>query len=110
MLVASIKNNKENKKENEVDYPSFENDNNYKNGNFESNIYNNQMNRDLQNDQLTNKDFNYDVVIDIKSIKDLNKTGWNIIYSGNKENKRKMIESERKTIISVLGNTNRGKT
>jgi len=110
MLVTSIKNNKENKKENEVDYPSLENDNNYKNGKFESNIYKNQMNIELQNDQLTNKDFNYDVVIDIKSIKDLNKTGWNIIYSGNKENKRKMIESGYKTIISVLGNTNRGKT
>jgi hypothetical protein len=113
MPETNKKDNEEIKKENEKDYQSFEKDNNYENGKFEAYIYNNKNNRgylDPQNNQLINKDCKYDIIIDIKSIKDLNKTGWNIIYSGDKETQRKMIESEKKYIISVLGNSNRGKT
>lgn len=56
------------------------------------------------------KNCDYDVVIDIKSIRNLNKAGWNIIYSGNKEKLKETIKSSYKIIISVLGNSNRGKT
>jgi len=112
MPETNKKNNKENQKEyeNKINYPSFEKDNNYQNGKFESNIYNNQMNIGIQNDHLINKNCSYDIIIDIESIKNLNKTGWNIIYSGNEEDQRKMVEIEKKYIISVLGNSNRGKT
>ena len=51
----------------------------------------------------------YDVVIDITSIKNLNKPGWKIIYHGKKEDLIKNIELNN-TVISVLGNSNRGKT
>ena len=52
----------------------------------------------------------YDAIIDIDSINNLNGKGWNIIYSGDEEKQRQMIESDYKVIISVLGNSNRGKT
>ena len=53
-------------------------------------------------------DNNYDIIIDIDSIRDLNKKGWRIIYNTN-ENKE-LIQSLEKIIIAVLGNSNRGKT
>ena len=52
----------------------------------------------------------YDIIIDINSIRNLNKSGWKIIYSGNKDKLKKEIEKSKKVIISVLGNSNRGKT
>ena len=66
-------------------------------------------NKEIKNDQQ-NQNCDYDIIIDINSIKNLNKTGWNIIYSKDKEKLKKIIESEKKIIISVLGNSNRGKT
>ena len=52
----------------------------------------------------------YDVIIDINSIRFLNDPGWKIEYSDNKSEKNKVIESSKKIIVSVLGNSNRGKT
>ena len=55
-------------------------------------------------------DKNYDVVIDINSIMKLNE-GWQIKYNGKDiESIRKMIESNNKSFISILGHSNRGKT
>ena len=52
----------------------------------------------------------YDVVIDITSIKNLNNPGWKIIYNGKKEAQIKNIKLKNRIVISVLGNSNRGKT
>ena len=52
----------------------------------------------------------YDIIIDINSIRTLNKSGWKIIYSGDKSKLKKIIESSKKVIVSILGNSNRGKT
>ena len=53
----------------------------------------------------------YDLVIDIKSIYELNK-GWKIYSFGNDENvsRTKNYDPKKKYIISVIGNANRGKT
>ncbi len=53
----------------------------------------------------------YDLVVDIKSIYELNK-GWKIYHYGNKDNisRTKNYDPKRKYIISVIGNANRGKT
>jgi len=67
------------------------------------------QNKELKKDK-ENTNCDYDIIIDINSIKNLNSLGWNIIYSGDKKKQRKIIESENKIIISVLGNSNRGKT
>ena len=53
-------------------------------------------------------DNNYDIIIDIDSIRDLNKKGWRIIYNTNRN--KELIQSLEKIIIAVLGNSNRGKT
>ena len=47
----------------------------------------------------------YDVIIDITSIQKLNNPGWKISYHNNKK-----IEPENRIVVSVLGNSNRGKT
>lgn len=52
----------------------------------------------------------YDVIIDISSIKNLNSSGWQIIYNGNKEKIKNFLENGIFTVVSVLGNSNRGKT
>ena len=53
----------------------------------------------------------YDLVVDIKSIYELNK-GWKIYHYGNKDNisRTKNYDPKEKYIISVIGNANRGKT
>ena len=51
---------------------------------------------------------NYDVIIDIDSINCLNTKGWRITY--NNEAQKEMIEKLKKIYVSVLGNSNRGKT
>ena len=53
----------------------------------------------------------YDLVIDIKSIYELNK-GWKIYSFGNDKNvsRTKNYDHKKKYIISVIGNANRGKT
>lgn len=53
---------------------------------------------------------NYDIVIDIDSIRNLNTKGWEIKYIGDKNKLKSIIEENKKVIISVLGNSNRGKT
>ena len=45
------------------------------------------------------------IIIDITSIKKLNNPGWKIIYN-NREN----IEEKNWLVVSVLGNSKRGKT
>lgn len=75
--------------------------------------FNDDKNQDkemIQNNEKKVKKCDYDVVIDIKSIRNLNKKGWEIKYFGNKENQKEIIKSKYKIIISVLGNSNRGKT
>lgn len=52
----------------------------------------------------------YDIIININSIRNLNKSGQDINYSGDKDKLKKTIESSQKVIVSVLGNSNRGKT
>ena len=53
----------------------------------------------------------YDLVVDIKSIYELNK-GWKIYHYGKKANisRTKNYDPKEKYIISVIGNANRGKT
>ena len=53
----------------------------------------------------------YDLVVDIKSIYELNK-GWKIYHYGNKDNisRTNNYDPKEKYIISVIGNANRGKT
>ena len=77
---------------------------------FDSNIKISSNKEKKDNEDKKYNCFNYDVIIDSSSIKNLNTTGWKIIYSGNKKEKREMIELKEKTIISFLGPENRGKT
>ena len=49
----------------------------------------------------------YDIIIDITSIKKLNEPGWKIKYK-NKDKKEGL--NGKKIVVSVLGNSNRGKT
>ena len=56
------------------------------------------------------KENEYDIVIDIDSIMSLNKKGWKIEYIGDKNKLKSIIEEKKKVIVSILGNSNRGKT
>ena len=71
--------------------------------NFESN------NKEISTDKKNSFE-PYDVIIDISSIKNLHNPGWQIIYNGNKEEIKKFLENDIFTVVSVLGNSNRGKT
>ena len=52
----------------------------------------------------------YDIIIDINSIRHL-KEGWKILYpNGDMDNLKKAIENSAKSIVSILGHSNRGKT
>ena len=56
-------------------------------------------------------DDDYDIIIDINSIRFLKKRGWRIIYSKDKEDEMKqIIKFAKKNIVSILGHSNRGKT
>lgn len=74
-----------------------------------NNIDNNSNALEISMDK-TNSLEPYDVIIDISSIKNLNNQGWQIIYNGNMEKIKKYLEKEIFTVVSVLGNSNRGKT
>ena len=68
--------------------------------------------RDLR---VKNKNPNeYDLIINIDSIRFLNDPGWSIEYfeseNYNRKDIEKIVESSKMTIISILGNSNRGKT
>ena len=53
----------------------------------------------------------YDVIIDIDSIRSLNEKGWKIDYTKENEEKiRELVKSTKKNIVSILGHSNRGKT
>jgi len=55
----------------------------------------------------------YDLIINIDSIRFLNEPGWKIEYfesNYDKEEIKKIVGSSKMTVISVLGNSNRGKT
>ena len=71
------------------------------------------MTKNLKYEELCEKSDNpiYDIVIDIKTILDLVK-GWNIILNGNEENQLRILKKfdEKNFVISVIGNSNRGKT
>jgi len=80
----------------------------------EKNTYYNQNNlakiESNQNDNYYGKlDDKYDIVIDANSIRNLNK-GWNIIYNTNDNHTKELIHNLEKIVITVLGNSNRGKT
>ena len=56
---------------------------------------------------------NYDIIIDITSIRFLKEKGWKIIFTGDQSNQSKIKENIIKTtksIVSILGHSNRGKT
>lgn len=54
---------------------------------------------------------NYDIIIDINSIRFLKSKGWKIYYLKEKELKTKeILKSSKKSIVSILGHSNRGKT
>lgn len=56
---------------------------------------------------------NYDIIIDITSIRFLKEKGWKIIFTGDQSNQNKIKENIIKTtksIVSILGHSNRGKT
>lgn len=56
-------------------------------------------------------DDEYDVIIDINSIRFLNKEGWKISYHQGKEEEIKdILKKAKKVIVSILGHSNRGKT
>ena len=65
-----------------------------------------------ENEQ-SNKDINftsfYDVIIGIKSIKDINK-GWEVSFSDKIENNYETIKNSKVIKIGVIGNANRGKS
>jgi hypothetical protein len=55
----------------------------------------------------------YDIIVEIDSIKYLKDPGWKIVYNENNFEKKiiqDIIENGKKTIVAVLGNSNRGKT
>ena len=81
--------------------------------NFDEIIKITNMTKNLKYEELCEKSDNpiYDIVIDIKTILDLEK-GWNIILNGNEENQLRILKKfdEKNFVISVIGNSNRGKT
>ena len=52
----------------------------------------------------------YDIVININSIKNVNKQGWAIKYNEEGYNKYKKFKEQELLTIGVLGNTNKGKS
>ena len=71
-------------------------------------------NKKMSNDNYHNENIkNYDIIIDITSIKFLKEKGWNIIFTGDETRQdalKQIIKSTSKSIVSILGHSNRGKT
>ena len=89
-------------------YNCFEKDNN-----FDLNI---SITKFINNDNKNNKEYNkkksydfYDVIIDIKSIKDINK-GWEIKMNERGEENYNLYKKEKIIKIGVIGNANKGKS
>ena len=58
---------------------------------------------------MSNND--YDIIIDINSIRFLNNRGWKILYPNkNEDEMKKILKFAKKNIVSILGHSNRGKT
>ena len=56
-------------------------------------------------------DDDYDIIIDIDSIKYLNSKGWKITYPrGNEKKMKALIKMADKSVVAILGHSNRGKT
>ena len=58
-------------------------------------------------------DNEYDIIINIDSIRFLGDKGWKIKYIGDEKRKneiKRVIQKSKRNIVSVLGNSNRGKT
>ena len=76
----------------------------------ELNIFNNNLrineNRNFFEPKFENF---YDIIIDIKSLKDLN-SGWEIKMSERGEKKFKEFKNKKALIIGIIGNSNRGKS
>ena len=69
-----------------------------------------EINKSKKKSQISDE---YDLIIDIDSIRCLHNPGWNIIFNEKyrkKEDIIKAVKNSKMTIVSVLGNSNRGKT
>ena len=69
-----------------------------------------EINKSKEKSQISDE---YDLIIDIDSIRFLHNPGWNIIFNEKyrkKEDIIKAVKNSKMTIVSVLGNSNRGKT
>lgn len=105
-----------NSKNDDINYPNLsELEGKNKENNFEKdqhnkqNIQQNKRNKLIDQNEYQQFDDKYDIIIDASSIRYLNK-GWNIVYNRNEELIKELIENLDKIIITVLGNSNRGKT
>ena len=94
-------------------YPNFKETKELSPLNIDEVIKVSKMIKNLDYESLCEKSDNpiYDLVIDIKTILDLEK-GWKITFNGNDENKQRILKKfdERNFVISVIGNSNKGKT
>ena len=52
----------------------------------------------------------YDIIIDINSIKNINKEGWKVEFNKKGEEKYKEFKDKELIVIGVLGNNNKGKS
>ena len=81
---------------------------------FMNNIQDNSKNNNypINDKNQYDADMNYDAIIDIDSIRFLKERGWKIIYPiKEKENDVKLfLQKANKSIVSILGHSNRGKT
>ena len=81
---------------------------------FMNNIQDNSKNNNysINDNNQYDADMNYDAIIDIDSIRFLKERGWKIIYPiKEKENDVKLfLQKANKSIVSILGHSNRGKT
>ena len=68
-------------------------------------------NNNIQSDCSRDKYDTYDAVIDINSIRFLKDKGWKIYYNREKKKEiKEILKSSQKTIVSILGHSNKGKT
>ena len=68
------------------------------------------INKSKEKSQISDE---YDLIININSIRCLHNPGWEIIFNEKNHKKEdiiKAVKDSKMTIVSVLGNSNRGKT
>ena len=84
--------------------------------NNQENLNNNQENIDFDKNLNKNKysDENlldyYDIIFDIDSLENLKKNGWQLISGPNGYEKYKDKKDKKNTVVSVIGNKNKGKS